>query len=254
MPQTFNPYKLFVGSFIPNALLKYPGLTPSAKLAWARLAQYAGKDGVAHPKIETLAEEVALSERHTRRTLCELEYHGFIKKIKPSGEQRLMHFPDQYVFIWHQIFGKNCTSGPDVDVRSGEAVDGRSNTRESFQENHKTNGVAKPNPKDKSKTPDIPPDLLVNEKEVVEWLEYKRERGESYKPRGLAALWGAIRSIPPQQRAGAIHRSMAANWAGIYAEKNRAERRPGGPPIVADAERNRKILEAQGLIPREDAQ
>lgn len=254
MPQTFNPYKLFVGSFIPNALLKYPGLTPSAKLAWARLAQYAGKDGVAHPKIETLAEEICLSERQTRRTLCELADKGFIKKIKPSGEQRLMHFPDQYVFIWHQIFDKNCTSGPDVDGRSREGVDGRSNTRESFQENHKTNGVAKPNPKDKSKTPDIPPDLLANEKEVVEWLEYKRERGESYKPRGLVALWGAIRAIPQQQRADAIRRSMAANWAGIYPDKHAVARRPGAPPIVADAARNQKILEAQGLIPREDAQ
>lgn len=254
MAQTFNPYKLFVGSFIPNALLKYPGLTPSAKLAWARLAQYAGKDGVAHPKVETLAGEISLSDRQTRTVLTELVDRGFIKKIKAMGEQRLMHFPDQYVFIWHEIFDQKRESGPEVDCRSGEEVDCRSNTRESFQENHKTNGGAKPNPKDKNKTPDIPIDLLVNEKEVVEWLEYKRERGESYKPRGLAALWGAIRSIPPQQRAGAIHRSMAANWAGIYAEKNRVERRPGGPPIVADAARNRKILEAQGLIPQDDAQ
>ena len=42
--EVFNPYGMFVGSFVPNTLLRYKGLSSTAKLLWARLAQYAGKN------------------------------------------------------------------------------------------------------------------------------------------------------------------------------------------------------------------
>lgn len=132
--QPFNPYKLFVGSFLPNALLEFPGLTPSAKIAWARLAQFAGKNGKAHPKIATLAIKIGLSERQTRRVIEELEVAGFLRTIKATGQQRLLHFPDTYAFTWHPCFTEISNPGPDIDGHSGLDIDGRSNTRESLQE------------------------------------------------------------------------------------------------------------------------
>lgn len=65
----------------------------------------------------------------------------------------------------------------------------------------------------------IPDDLIPNEAEIREWLKYKGERKESYKPTGLKALWQRIRVIPPEQRANAINHSMASGWKGIYEQK-----------------------------------
>ena len=43
--KTFNPYGIFYGALIPDVLLRYKKIPPSAKLLYAKLVQYAGKDG-----------------------------------------------------------------------------------------------------------------------------------------------------------------------------------------------------------------
>lgn len=65
----------------------------------------------------------------------------------------------------------------------------------------------------------IPGDLKANESEILNWLAYKRERGETYKPRGLDALWRALRAIPEAQRKAAVDQSMGNNWAGLFPPK-----------------------------------
>ncbi len=65
----------------------------------------------------------------------------------------------------------------------------------------------------------IPEDLLSNKPEILEWLEYKKEKGSGYKPKGLGALWGALRSIPASKRKESILHSMANNWSGLFEKK-----------------------------------
>jgi len=38
----FNPTQIFIGSFIPNVLMRYPGLSDGAKLVWHVLASTLG--------------------------------------------------------------------------------------------------------------------------------------------------------------------------------------------------------------------
>lgn len=66
----------------------------------------------------------------------------------------------------------------------------------------------------------IPEDLESNRTEIQEWLEYKKERGQVYKPRGLLALWSRLREIPEKSRASAIRGSMASNYSGIFEIKS----------------------------------
>lgn len=68
-------------------------------------------------------------------------------------------------------------------------------------------------------TVSIPPDLAPNGPEIASWMAYKRQKGQSYKSRGLEALWSRIRKIPAPNRAAAIEYSMANNWAGIFEPK-----------------------------------
>jgi hypothetical protein len=97
--QPFNPYGLFHGVFIPEALVRWPKLSPGAKIAYGRLARYAGQDGSCHPRQETLAREIGVSERQIRNYLTELTTHRLLKVV-----QRGLHAPNDYVFLWHDVF------------------------------------------------------------------------------------------------------------------------------------------------------
>lgn len=65
----------------------------------------------------------------------------------------------------------------------------------------------------------IPEDLKPNEPEILIWLAYKRERGQTYRPKGMTALFARLREIPPHLRKASIEQSMANNWSGLFQVK-----------------------------------
>jgi len=93
----YNPYRLFVGSFIPNWLMCRTEISPGAKLCFARLCQYAGVDGKCFPAQSTLCTELGTSERQTKRYLAELKEAGLISVI-----QQGLNRPNIYKFIYHK--------------------------------------------------------------------------------------------------------------------------------------------------------
>ncbi len=113
----YSPHGLFHGSFIPDWLMEDKTLSPGTKLVFARLAKYAGKDGVAFPKQSTLAEAVGLSERQVHSCLKELIDRKYIEAERATGSARLAHAATRYRFLWPDIAemslrtGKNCSSG-----------------------------------------------------------------------------------------------------------------------------------------------
>lgn len=62
--QPFNPYGMFHGVFVPEALCRWPKLNPGSKLCYARLARYAGANSECYPSVKTLAAELGISPRH----------------------------------------------------------------------------------------------------------------------------------------------------------------------------------------------
>jgi hypothetical protein len=78
--ERFNPYKLFkTGSFIPECICRYRGLSLGAKLVWGRLYRYAGENGDAYPSAGGLARELGIGETQGRSYLRELENQKFIE-------------------------------------------------------------------------------------------------------------------------------------------------------------------------------
>jgi len=63
---------------LPNWLLRRPEVSAGAKLAYARLVQYCGRNGAAWPSLTTLAREVGASRRQTIRHVNELRDLGLI--------------------------------------------------------------------------------------------------------------------------------------------------------------------------------
>ncbi|HLK50628.1 MAG TPA: helix-turn-helix domain-containing protein [Bryobacteraceae bacterium] len=101
--QPFNPYKLFTGIFIPEALVRNPQISSGAKIAYGRLVRYAGEDGDCHPSVKTLAREIGIRERQTQRYLAELAAHGFIRPVARLRAPRVRD-TNGYIFLWHESF------------------------------------------------------------------------------------------------------------------------------------------------------
>ena len=121
----FNPKELFIGTFIPNALLRCPELSSSAKVVYGLLVRHTNKDGACYPKQETIAEECGLTPRRINGIIHQLEAFELIKTQAPTGLNRLKHFHNRYVFLWHPVFNfhRSDTTSPDRTL-----VSGRSNT------------------------------------------------------------------------------------------------------------------------------
>ncbi len=98
----FRPYKTFVGAFVPNSLMEYHGISDTAKLIWARLAQHEGDKGVAMPGIDTLAHELGDRPVATiQDAIRELEVQGFIV-VLPAID--VVPRVNMYIFLWHPVF------------------------------------------------------------------------------------------------------------------------------------------------------
>jgi hypothetical protein len=95
-PRRFNPWRMFVGSFVPNWLQCRSEISQGAKLAYARLAQHAGERGDCFPRQSTLAVELGKSERTANEYIRELVKCGLIEVERPGLGQ-----PNRYFFLEH---------------------------------------------------------------------------------------------------------------------------------------------------------
>ena len=159
--QQFNPFGLFNGIFIPEALAKSRMVSPGAKLTWGRLARFAGQDGRCYPAVETLGSEIGVGERQTQKYLAELERLKLIRRIRRfiDGAQT----SNEVEFLWHSIFedGAKDRSGEGVNDRSSPWVNDRSPKESQLEESHSEES---PNtdpdyPRTNRKSVDSPPDL-----------------------------------------------------------------------------------------------
>lgn len=94
-------------------------LSPTAKLIFGRLCQYAGRNGEAYPEYNTLGEEVGIKRRQAIRAVNELEAYGLIRRIHrrraDGGETSNL-----YIFTWNEIYDQH--SAPHVTIDTGGSV------------------------------------------------------------------------------------------------------------------------------------
>lgn len=86
--QTFAP--------IPNWLARRDEISWNAKGVYARLCQYADENGIAYPRVSTLAKECGLQQRTCERALKELRDNDLIYTYRSSLDKT-----NSYVFFQH---------------------------------------------------------------------------------------------------------------------------------------------------------
>ena len=89
----YNPYKLFYGIFVPDWLAPRTEISWGAKACFGKLAKFAGKNGVAYPFQDKLAEALGIQKRQIQRYLKELQNYKLIEiKIQGLGKPNLYYF------------------------------------------------------------------------------------------------------------------------------------------------------------------
>ena len=129
--EAFNPYRMFTGLFIPEALVQSDRISAGAKLVWGRLARYAGENGHCHPSVKTLGNEVGIGERQAQKYISELEKALLIRRVERYINRA--QISNGFEFLWHEIFqqGVNDRSREGVNDDSPRGVNDRSPKRES---------------------------------------------------------------------------------------------------------------------------
>jgi hypothetical protein len=126
--QPFNPFGLFNGIWIPEALVKAKGISPGAKIVYGRLTRYAGPDGNCYPAVPTLAAEVGLSVRQTQNYLAELTREELVRRIpRISGSGQTSN---AYVFLWHPLLAEGVKKAAPEGVKDPAPKDSQ------FEESH----------------------------------------------------------------------------------------------------------------------
>ena len=97
--QEYNPYKIFVGIFIPNLIIQDQNLSPGAKIAFGMLCQFAGKDGKCYPGQDKISEKMGVSSRQVINYLNELKEERYIKTSRKG-----MGKSNSYVFLWKKTW------------------------------------------------------------------------------------------------------------------------------------------------------
>lgn len=116
----YNPWRLFIGCIIPNAISRSTELSSTAKLVFGKLCQYAGQNGQAYPSYKTLAGDVGVERRQAIRAVKELVDYGLIKPVgRRKGDGGFTS--NIYAFLWHQTFSDDCLTDPGDknDTRGG---------------------------------------------------------------------------------------------------------------------------------------
>lgn len=102
------------------------------------------------------------------------------------------------------------------DLRRKRSESGKIGAMAKWQTDGKPMAVKERKVKEKKEI-EIPPDLQESAIEIKDWLEYKRQRGENYKPKGLEALFRKFKDIDPKARREAVDFSMSNSYSGLFA-------------------------------------
>jgi DNA-binding transcriptional MocR family regulator len=180
MSERINPYRLFVGSFLPNWLLSRPEISMNAKVVYARLGQYAGRDGDAFPLLQTLADEVGLSLTTLKRALDELKEHKLIET-----EQRGLGQSNLYFFLRHKWMSRDRT-----DARRKPADGLTESPPAAFQESPQMGRIRESDKENQLKIPASPPSYFDKFKK---WEELAA-KDPSVSLSEMAALKGGRKS------------------------------------------------------------
>jgi len=207
-----NPWRMFIGSMLPNWLQRRREVSQGAKLAYARLAQHAGRDGECFPKQVTLAAELGVSERTANEYVRTLTKFRLIEKERPGLGMSNRYFFLDHPWIHDHESQPGAAASAGQEPQDSSAPDRKNSSAQERQETSAPYGKENQKEGDSEKTththkcPAELPDSLEEAVEVARQLgieeEFARQEFHTKKSVGWKDGYGnAITSWPDHLQA-----------------------------------------------------
>jgi hypothetical protein len=129
---SYVPYKAFLAVNLPLSLVPYKGISDGAKVLFARLLMYAGKNRQCWPSVKTLARECEVSTDTIGRRLKELVDEKFIARQRRRRGNSVCTFP------WHTALESSLRPAPSEVL---ETANLRSGYKEEKNHHHQKNQI-----------------------------------------------------------------------------------------------------------------
>jgi len=97
----------------------------------------------------------------------------------------------------------------------------------------------------------IPEDLIHSRAPIEDWLQHKREKGQTYKPTGLKQLWAKLRKWSPDEILENINHSISNNYSGVFPPKGGDQRADNPARIKAAPGKYDGFLDGSPSLPAE---
>lgn len=195
-------------SVIPADVRYDEKLTPNAKLLYGEITALCNKKGYCWATNDYFANLYKVSKVSVSTWIKSLAGCGYISiEIDNSNKENLK----RRLSIFNRGIKENFNTG--------------------IKENLKYNNTRVNNTSNNTKKENNVFNLVIEHFQskdvqcaVQSWLDYKKEKGQSYKPRGLTALLNRLerdaKKYGEQYVVDEINYSMSNMWSGIFAQRN----------------------------------
>lgn len=212
--------RLSKGIWIPIEIWKDKNLTWNEKILFLEIDSYTSQDIDCFFSNEYISELLGISQTNANKTLSSLINKGYVIKTKFDGRHRYVKSALSY-----------STTLP-CQERQGSRV--RDISVYNIIENNKTINKKENNKKKELDLSNVSEPLMPI---VLDWLSYKREKKQTYTPKGFKVFYKNLCEMSgnsPVIARNIIEQSMQNNWSGIFALKNINEGNMGYPKSVDD--------------------
>lgn len=235
---------------IPASVRYDKALRPNAKLLYGEIRAMASREGYCWASNRYFAQLYGLTEKTISELIRDLAREGHIwtevlrqADTNQVAQRRIWVSQERYERQTREEEPMEALSPapPKKPGRSPEkSEEPPRKNREAFDRKKKTRENIPPLPPKGQGKEGFSPEAALEQanlpqpakQAMLEWLAYKRERRESYKPQGLKALFSRAQDCAGryggQAVADAIQDSMASNYQGVAWDKLR--RRQASPP------------------------
>ena len=248
----------FCGIWIPAEVWNDDRLSPVEAIALAQIMALAKSKGYSDASNKYWAGFLKMSERNAIRVIQNLVNYGTVRVEIMTGGRRKMYplpldnyvtpdsfvTPDNYVTTPLTIMSpppdENVTSiikNENKDLKQNENKIESKATFENFSENAENAETEKQPPQKpprKQKATEVFPEIPSEwSPELVEifsqWLAFKAEKGDKYKPLGLKALIKKVNRYSEQAVIWAFDDAMSKNYQGFFPESYQRQQQNGQP-------------------------
>lgn len=209
--------RIVKGIWIPIDIWKDKNLSWNEKLLYLEIDSFTSKDKDCFISDEYIANFLGINTTNANKTLSSLIKKGYVVKTRFDGRHRFVKAALS-TSTTLSCYEQQTSHAHDSTI----IINNKDNITNTNNKQEKEDTII--SSKKKAPKSDEPIVIAPEMQEVVDtWMQYKKEKGQSYKPTGFKTFYKNLCELSdnnPQVAMAIIEQSMRSNYAGIFPLRN----------------------------------